>query len=118
MEAGDNMRQIYKVAITLLGKDGSCSFPEGSNATDSALATRFQRSFSEKIDELVCNLSRQPVDELSTVVTSPLVCFKAALLTDVKRIVLASAAKSCELDSLPLTLLKRHVDALPWSHSR
>ena len=34
MEAGGNMRQIYKVANTLLGRDGNRTFPEGSNAKD------------------------------------------------------------------------------------
>ena len=110
MEAGSNMQRIYKVSNTLLGQDGNWSFPEGLNATDSALATRFQRSFSEKINTLLCNLSRQPVDELSTDVTS--MCFEVASPTDMKRIVLASAAKSCELGPLPSLLLKRHVDAL------
>ena len=76
------------------------------------LANRFQRSFSEKIDALLCNLFRQPVDELSTDVTSPLMCFEAASPTDVKRMVLASAAKSYELDPLPSSLMKRYVDVL------
>ena len=38
--------------------------------------------------------------------------FDAALPTDVKRIVLDSAAKSSKLDPLPSFLLKRHVNAL------
>ena len=76
------------------------------------LATRFQRSFSDKINALLCNLYRQPVDELSTDVTSPLMCFEAASPTDVKRMVLASAAKSYELDPLPSSLMKRYVDVL------
>lgn len=46
---------------------------------------------------------------------SPLVYFDAASSTDVKKIVLASAAKSCELDPLPSSLLKKHVEALSLS---
>ena len=41
-----------------------------------------------------------------------LVHVEAALPTGVKRIVLASAAKSCKLEPLPLSLSKQHADAL------
>ena len=44
--------------------------------------------------------------------TARLNFFGPALPSDVKRIVLASAVKSCELDPLPTSLLKCHIDSL------
>ena len=44
--------------------------------------------------------------------TTLLVCFEAATPTYVKNIILASAAKLCELDPLPTSLLQQHIDAL------
>ena len=98
MEAGDNMRRVYKIANTLHGRVGYRTLHEWSDATHSAIATRFQTSFYEKIDALLCK-SRHLVDD-------------AASPTDVKGLMLESAAKSCELDQLSSSLLKRHVDAL------
>ena len=54
----------------------------------------------------------QLVDDVSPNVIVPLVRFEAASPTGVKRIVLASAAKSCELEAQPSSLLKRHIEAL------
>ena len=47
-----------------------------------------------------------------TEVTARLNFFEPALPSDVKQIVLASAVKSCELDPLPTSLLKCHIDSL------
>ena len=49
---------------------------------------------------------------MTTYVTARLYFFEPALPSDVKRIVLASAVKSCELDPLPTSLLKCHIDFL------
>ena len=49
---------------------------------------------------------------MMTEVTARLNFFEPALPSDVKRIVLASAVKSCELDPLPTSLLKCHIDSL------
>ena len=86
--------------------------PEGSDTTHAALATRFQRSFTEKVDALCCKRSQQPSDDMATEATARLHVFEPASPSDVKRIVMASAAKSCELDPLPTSLLKTHIDFL------
>ena len=105
------MRRVYKIANTLLGRVGYRPLHEWSDATHSAIATRFQTSFYEKIDALLCK-SRHLVDDASPNVSIPLVDFEAASSTDVEGLMLESAAKSCELDQLSSSLLKRHVDAL------
>ena len=38
--------------------------------------------------------------------------FEAALQSDMKRLVLVSAAKSCELDPLPKSPMKSHIECL------
>ena len=77
------MRHIYKSANTLLGRDEGRPLLEGSDATHSALATRFQTTFFEKIDAFLRNVSRQLVDDVSPNVIVPLALLKAASPTDV-----------------------------------
>ena len=74
------------------------------------LATLFQRSFTDKVDALCHNRSQQPADDMTTEVTARF--FEPALPSNVKRKVLASAVKLCELDPLPTSLLKCHIDSL------
>ena len=69
-------------------------------------------NFTDKVDALCPNRSQQPGDDMMTEVTARLNFFEPALPSDVKRIVLASAVKSCELDPLPTSLLKCHIDSL------
>ena len=111
-KAGGNMRLIYKISNALLGRDVDKPLPEGSDTTHAELATRFQRSFTDKVYELCCKRSQQPADDRSTEVTARLHVFEPASPSDVKRIVMTSAAKSCELDPLPTSLLKTHIDFL------
>ena len=106
------MRSIYKISNALLGRDVDKPLPEGSDTTHAALATRFQRSFTEKVDALCCKRSQQPSDDMATEATARLHVFEPASPSDVKRIVMTSAAKSCELDPLPTSLLKTHIDFL------
>ena len=49
-KAGGNMRLVYEIANTLLGRGVDRPLPEGSDATPAALATLFQRSFTDKVD--------------------------------------------------------------------
>ena len=63
-------------------------------------------------DALCCKRSQQPADDRSTEVTARLHVFEPASPSDVKRIVMSSAAKSCVLDPLPTSFLKTHIDFL------
>ena len=64
------MRSIYKISNALLGRDVDKPLPEGSDTTHAALATRFQRSFTEKVDALCCTRSQQPSDDMATEATA------------------------------------------------
>ena len=46
-KAGGNIRLVYEIANALLGRGVDRPLPEGSDATHAALATLFQRSFTE-----------------------------------------------------------------------
>ena len=86
--------------------------PEVADNSHSALATRFQRSFKEKIELLCHNRSPLPANDMSRVVSTRFDVFERASLSVVKKIALASATKSCEPDPLPTSLVKHHIDAL------
>ena len=58
------------------------------------------------------NRSPLPADDTPTVVGAHFDVFEHASPSDVKKIVLASATKSCELDPLPTSIVKQHIDAL------
>ena len=112
-KAGGNMRSIYKISNALFGRDVDKTLPEGLDTTHAELATRFQQqSFTDKVDALCCKRSQQPADDRAIETTARLHVFDPASPSDVKRIVMTSASKSCELDPLPTSLLKTHIDFL------
>ena len=62
---------------------------------------RYSRSASLKRSmRFCCSMNQPPVDDVATNTTALLVRFEAASPTDVKNVILISAAKSCELDPL------------------
>ncbi|KAK2152817.1 hypothetical protein NP493_2405g00005, partial [Ridgeia piscesae] len=107
-KAGGNMRLIYGITDSLLGRKVNMTLPEVADESPSALATRFQRYFKDKTEVLCQNRS----DDTPTVVGAHFDVFEHASPSDVKKIVLASATKSCELDPLPTSIVKQHIDAL------
>ncbi|KAK2183673.1 hypothetical protein NP493_300g00032 [Ridgeia piscesae] len=88
------------------------TLPEVADESPSALATKFQRYFKDKTEVLCQNRSPLPADDTPTVVGAHFDVFEHASPSDVKQIVLASATKSCELDPLPTSIVKQHIDAL------
>ena len=111
-KAGGNMRLIYGITDSLLGRKVNMTLPEVADESPSALATRFQRYFKDKTEVLCQNRSPLPADDTPTVVGAHFDVFEHASPSDVKKIVLASATKSCELDPLPTSIVKQHIDAL------
>ena len=106
INAGGNIRRVYQIANTLLGRAGDRPLPE--DATQATMAAKFQKSFTEKIDALRRNMTKSSTEDATTNVAARLLCFEAALPADVKNIILASATKSRELDPLPTSLLKQN----------
>ena len=83
-----------------------------ADESHSALATRLQRSFKEKMEALYHNRIPLPADDMPRVVSTHFDEFEPASVSDVKKIALAYATKSCDLDPLPTSLVKHHIDAL------
>ena len=65
-KAVGNMRLIYGIADSLLGRKVNRTLPEVVDESHSALATRFQRSFTEKIEALCPNRSPLPASDTPT----------------------------------------------------
>ena len=78
------MRLIYSIAHSLLGRKVNRPLPEVADESHSALATRFQRSFKEKV-ALCHNRSPLPADDMQSVVSTRFDVFEPASLSDVKK---------------------------------
>ena len=111
-KAVGNMRLIYGITDSLLGRKVNMTLPEVADESPSALATRFQRYFKDKTEVLCQNRSPLPADDTPTVVGAHFDVFEHASHSDVKNIVLASGTKSCELDPLPTSIVKQHIDTI------
>ena len=84
LKAGGNMRLIYIIADSLLGRKVNRALPEVADESHSALATRFQRSFKEKIEVMCLNQSPLTTDNTPAVVSMRFDVFGPASLLDVK----------------------------------
>ena len=84
-KAGGNMRLIYGITDSLLGRKVNMTLPEVADESPSALATRFQRYFKDKTEVLCQNRSPLPADDTPTVVGAHLDVFEHASPSDVKK---------------------------------
>ena len=82
-KAGGNM--LYNIAVSLLGRTINIPLPEMADESHSALATRFKRSYIEKIEALCHNRSPLPADDTPTVASARFDVFEPASLSDVKK---------------------------------
>ena len=71
--AGGNIRRVYQIANTLLGRAGDRPLPE--DATQATMAAKFQESFTEKIDALRRNMIQSSTEDAATNVAASLLCF-------------------------------------------
>ena len=83
--AGGNIRRIYQIANTLLGRDGGRPLLE--DAAQASLAARVQISFFEKIDALGCNMTYPPINDVTTNMIALLVCSEVTSPTHTKNII-------------------------------
>ena len=82
-KAGGNMRLIYGITDSLLGRKVNMTLPEVADESSSALATRFQRYFKDKTEVLCQNRSPLPADDTPTVVGAHFDVFEHASPSDV-----------------------------------
>ena len=82
--AGGNIRRVYQIANTLLGRAGNRPLPE--DATQATMSAKFQKSFTEKIDALRRNVTQSSTEDAATNAAARLLCFEAASPADAKNI--------------------------------
>ena len=110
-------KSIYAMSFKLLGKMTDNPLPEHGSKLD--LTNDFNNYFKDKIDTIMMNLQSSddnPTDPkyIESHRTTD-VKFEVFLLIEedtIKTIVRSAPSKSCELDPLPIPLLKEHLDVI------
>ena len=108
-----NFKEIFNICNAILGRNNNLSLPpSGSNIT---LANNFNNYFHDKIGNIYSSLVQQnqaiPETYGVEVHLSPMppsfMEFKPISCSNLEQYVMASPTKSCELDSIPTSLLKK-----------
>ena len=112
-----NTISIYAMSFKLLGKITDNPLPEHDSKLD--LANKFNNYFKDKIDTIMMNLTPgdgNPIDTkyIESHWTTDVKFEEFSLIEEdkVKTIVRSAPSKSCELDPLPISLLKEHLDVI------
>ena len=108
-----NAKNIYGIANKLLHRKVDTPLPQHSSLN--SLVENFSDYFCSKIQRLREQLDTSTVSyaEQSDDQTTPsLESFEPASEAEVLKIISGSAAKSCGLDPIPSTLLKKHLHVL------
>ena len=105
---------IFNIANGILFRKQESALP----STRSVLAEDFSEFFQTKIDNIIEKLQEKAADldnrsiETNFQTNCRLTKFAPVLQSDVKEIVASAPAKSCELDPIPIFLLKIHIEVL------
>ena len=108
-----NFKEIFNICNTILGRNNILPLPPSDSNT--SLANNFNNYFHEKIGNIYSSLlqQNQAIPEVYGVEVHPpsmppsFMEFKPISSSDLKRYVMASPTKSCELDPVPTSLLKK-----------
>ena len=115
LECGRDQKQVYKISRHLLGDTGCSPLPESESPR--ALAESFSEFFTDKIAKIRESLVTTQDDHSDAEIALPsnvnsLSSFPPATEDEVRRIVMKSPNKSCELDPIPTWLLKLCIEEL------
>ena len=110
-----DFKKIYQITNKMLFRNEPLPLPPTSDTKK--LADDLNQFFIEKIDKIMAGLQpteTHPTDPkyIESVNKSPIMLstFKEISLEDTKRLICTAATKSCEIDPIPTTLLKEHID--------
>ena len=95
---------LYKMVNTLMGTSSNYPLPDHANNKD--LAEEFAGFFMDKIQKIRDNLTENPIYKPTRKSIPSLAEFRPFDQVEVKKIILSMKTKSCELDTLPVKLLK------------
>lgn len=116
VDSGNNKQSLFKVAKHLLGEESSSPLPQHNSAKD--LAEAFSSYFCSKITTIRDDLdaipavdSNQPFPDMVCDVQT-LSDFTPTTEEEVRKLIMGSASKSCDLDPIPTWLLKDCLELL------
>ena len=110
-----NIKQVFKLCDSLLGRGKEQSLPPGLNNQE--LADKFNKFFIIKITNIrsdlsECNTGSPGTQSENRLIPNALMKFRLLSCEDVSKIVLASPAKTCDADPIPTELLKKVLPAI------
>ena len=106
-------KELFTTVNYLFGKKVSSPLP---NVSDTENASQFSKFFIDKIDTIRLNLDNTPcsLPDFTTFTDCQLISFDLTNETEIKKLILDSPTKHCDLDPLPTNLLKQCIsDLLP-----
>ena len=110
-----NQKVLFKTINQLLQKKQDPCYP--TSVSSIQLVNEFAAFFHDKISKMRCNLSTEseslinPVPDASCC-QSELVNFSSVSINDIKKYLVSSGVKTCDLDPLPSILMRECMDLL------
>ena len=112
-ENSENPRRLWNTINKILHRTPAAALPESNNVK--SLCEHFAKYFCDKIRTIRANFSNQ-VDDVPSVqkpkIKNKLFNLEPASEDEVRKIIMKSASKSCDLDPIPTNILKALLDIL------
>ena len=112
-ENSENPRRLWDTINNILHRTLAAALPESNNVK--SLCEHFAKYFCDKIRAIRANFSNQ-VDDVPSVqkpkIRNKLFNLEPASEDEVRKIIMKSASKSCDLDPIPTNILKALLDIL------
>ena len=104
-------KELYTTVNSLLGKKNSSPLP---NVSDDENANNFSNFFIDKIDNIRSCLDStpSPTPVFTTFSSTPLISFTPTNEDELKKLILDSPSKHCDLDPLPTHIFKQCISFL------
>jgi hypothetical protein len=121
-DCGGDQRKLYRLVDSWLGREKACVLPEEKSATD--LANRFAAFFNDKVEKIKTTLlaERERIDPKWVLGADRFLdkwseadCFNDFRMVgcdEVRKFIMNSPTKSCVIDPIPTSLLKKVSDYL------
>ena len=112
-ENSENPRRLWDTINKILHRTPAAALPESNNVK--SLCEHFAKKICDKIRTIRANFSNQ-VDDVPSVqkpkIRNKLFNLEPASEDEVRKIIMKSASKSCDLDPIPTSILKALLDIL------
>ncbi|XP_072033093.1 uncharacterized protein [Amphiura filiformis] len=114
----ENTKELYNIVESLLHQKGKPKLP--SHSSNQALANTFNKYFISKITNIRASFTHNDFSPTPGL-TPPSICnstvpelntFLPASEEEVRKLVMSSPSKHCQLDPIPTSILKDHIDLL------